>query len=266
MSGLDAAFAGVAGRSLPGVIPYVTAGFPRLDDTPSLLLAAERAGCIAAEVGVPFSDPIADGPTIQSTGTRALALGMTPQLAIEQISLARAAGVTIPLAIMVYVNLVMARGIDAFVGAVASAGADALIIPDLPAGESAECGVAAGRHGLALIPMVAPTTSDARIADACAHARGFIYCVGVTGITGARQSVSPDALSLLDRVRAVSPLPRALGFGISRHQHLQELAGHTEAVVVGSALLEAIDAGAADPAGAAERFLTQLAGHVGASR
>ena len=254
------AFARRDPRGLPGLVPYVTAGFPNLGDTVALLQAAERAGCLAAEVGLPFSDPLADGPTIQRTSQKALENGMTVNLALEQVAQARAAGVELPLALMTYVNPVLSYGLERFAADAARAGADALIVPDTPLEEAGQLRAAADSSGLALILLVAPTTPDARLAAACAHASGFVYCVSVTGTTGARTEIAEEAMDLLSRVRRVTDLPRALGFGLSTHAHLEALRGHAEAAVVGSALLTAVGADAADPSGAAERFLRGMLG------
>jgi tryptophan synthase alpha chain len=249
------AFARRDPAGLPGLIPYVTAGYPHRDDTASLLAAAERAGCLAAEVGLPFSDPLADGPTIQRTSQRALENGMSANLALEQVAAARGSGVALPLALMTYVNPVMSYGLERFTRDAAAAGADALIVPDLPLEEAGQLRAAADSAGLALILLVAPTTPDVRLATACAHATGFVYCVSVTGTTGARTEIAEEAMDLLTRVRRVTDLPRALGFGLSRHDHLVALRGHAEAAVVGSALMNALGESGVDPAGAAERFL-----------
>ena len=251
----DAAFASREPGGLPGLIPYFTAGFPRLDDTPALLCAAERAGCVAIEVGIPFSDPLADGPTIQRAGVQALRNGMTVHLAVEQIAEARRLGLTIPLAPMSYINPILAYGVEAFVRDVRAAGADGLIIVDLPAEEAA--GIRAIAHGadLALIPLVAPTTPRQRLERVLAGAAGFVYCVSVTGVTGARDDIAPEALRLLEDVRSITPVPRALGFGLHRHEHLVRLRGHAEAAAVGSALISAIAAEPDDPVEAASRFL-----------
>ena len=247
----------------PGVIPYLTAGFPERDDTVSLLLACQRAGSLAVEVGIPFSDPLADGPTIQRSGWRALERGMTPRLALTHVARARAAGLTLPVAVMTYINPVLAMGAEAFATACAAQGVDGVIVPDLPADEAGILASALGEHGLCHIPLVAPTTPTERVARVAATARGFVYCVGVTGTTGARESVTPEALDLLDRVRSVSRLPRALGFGISRAGHLDALAGRCEAVVVGSALLDAIQGAAGrDPSGVVESFVRGLLGET----
>jgi tryptophan synthase alpha chain len=256
----EEAFSAHANTVLPGLIPYFTAGFPRLDDTPELLLAAQDAGCVAAEIGIPFSDPLADGPTIQRSGARALANGMRPGLALGQIATARARGVSIPLAPMTYLNPVLAYGIDRFMRDAVEAGADGVIVPDLPFGEAHAVHGAAHAAGLALIPLVAPTTTPARLESICASAAGFVYCVSVTGVTGSRDTIAPAALDLLGAVRALTSLPRALGFGLSRHEHLVTLAGVAEAAVVGSALIDALSGDALDPAAAAARFLRGMLG------
>lgn len=255
---LAAAFAVRDRSEPPGLVPYVTAGFPRRDDTASLLRAAERAGCLAAEVGIPFSDPLADGPTIQATSHQALVNGMTVPRALEQLAGARAAGLRLPVALMTYVNPVLGYGLVRFCTDAAAAGAEAIIVPDLPVDEADELEAAARAAGLALIFLVAPTTTEARLRLACSRATGFVYCVGVTGTTGARAQISEEAVTLLRRVQQATNVPRALGFGLSRPEHLLALRGHCEAAVVGSALLDAIAGRPDDAPGVAERFLGWL--------
>lgn len=252
---LTAALRTAGEDGLPALIPYVTAGFPRRDDTVEVLRAAQDAGCAAAEIGIPFSDPLADGPTIQRAGLQALRNGMTTHLAIEQVATARGAGVTMPLVFMTYLNPVLSHGLDSFCADAAAAGVDGIIVPDLPADEAAEVRARTHAHGLALIPLVAPTTPDERIARACRDATGFIYCVGVVGTTGARREIAAEAFELLDRVGAATRLPRAIGFGLSRHEHLVALRGRCEAVVVGSALLDAMSGEPDHGARAATAFL-----------
>ena len=251
----DAAFATRPAGAPPGLMPYFTAGFPTVDALPDLLRAAEDSGCLAAEVGIPFSDPLADGPTIQRAGTHALRNGMTLRLAIEQTAEARARSVTLPLALMTYVNPVLAYGVEHFMRDAHEAGADGLIVPDLPSEEARDVRAAASDAGLALIPLVAPTTTTERRSVICASAAGFVYCVGVTGVTGARDRLDPAALELLDAVRELTPLPRALGFGLRTHEHLERLRGHAEAAIVGSALIAALEESTDEPAGATRRFL-----------
>lgn len=256
----DAAFAARAGDALPGLMPYFTAGYPRLESMAALLMTAQRVGCLGAEVGIPFSDPLADGPTIQRTGQIAITNGMTLARALAQIREARQAGLTMPLTVMTYINPVLTFGIAAFAGEAASAGVDGVIIPDLPLDEAAD--VRAGLHGcgIALIPLVAPTTTPQRLARICSSASGFVYCVGVTGVTGARREIASDAMALLASVRTLTPLPRVLGFGLSTHAHLEALRGHAEAAAVGSALLDAIPVDVEDAEAAAERFLRAMLG------
>jgi tryptophan synthase alpha chain len=254
----DAAFAARAKDAPPGLIPYFTAGYPALDSLGALLRCAQDSGCIAAEVGIPFSDPLADGPTIQRTGQVALAHGMTLSTALDQVRDARAAGVTIPLAVMTYVNPVLSFGVEEFARASASAGVDGVILPDLPLDEAADVRSAMHAAGVAVIPLVAPTTTAERLERICSTAAGFVYCVGVTGVTGARRDIAGDAIALLDSVRRLTPTPRALGFGLSTPEHLTTLRGHAEAAVVGSALLAAIGAEPADAVAAAGRFLRAM--------
>jgi tryptophan synthase alpha chain len=256
----DAAFAARSADSLPGLIPYFTAGYPRLDSTAALLMTAQRVGCLAAEVGIPFSDPLADGPTIQRAGQVAIANGMTLTRALSQVRAARRSGLSIPLAVMTYINPVLTFGVATFADEAASAGVDGLIIPDLPLDEAADVRAAMLARGIALIPLVAPTTTPERLARICSSATGFVYCIGVTGVTGARREIADNAISLLESVRAVTPLPRALGFGLSTNAHLAALRGHAEGAVVGSALLDSIAADTENAEVAAERFLRSMMG------
>lgn len=256
----DAAFGARPETSPPGLIPYFTAGYPQRESMAGLLLVAQHAGCIAAEVGIPFSDPLADGPTIQRTGQIAIGNGMTLALAVEQIRGAREHGVTIPIALMTYVNPVLSFGVDRFARAAADVGVDGVIFPDLPLDEAADMRASMHAANVAVIPLVAPTTTPERLARICSTAAGFVYCVGVTGVTGARRDIADDALRLLDAVRLLTPVPRALGFGLSTHEHLMALRGHAEAGVVGSALLDSIAAAENDADACAERFLRAMNG------
>ena len=252
------AFGARPAGALPGVMPYFTAGFPTLESTVPLLLVAQETGCLGAEVGIPFSDPLADGPTIQRSGTRALANGMTLHRAVQQIADARAAGVTMPLAPMTYVNPILAYGAERFLTDVRDAGADGLIVPDLPDDEAGDLRDLAHERGLALIPLVAPTTTGERLAHITAHASGFVYCVSVAGVTGARAAIASEALDLLDRVRGATALPRVLGFGLRSHEHLEQLRGRADAAAVGSAVIDALEAEPDDAPGAAARFLRSM--------
>lgn len=252
---LRAALTATGVDALPALIPYVMAGFPRRGDTVGALRAVQDAGGAAAEIGIPFSDPLADGPSIQRAGWAALRNGMSLTLAIEQAATARASGVTMPLTLMSYVNPVLSLGLERFCADAAAAGVDGVILPDLPGDEAADIFAATQAHGLALVPLVAPTTPAERIGRACAHAAGFVYCVSVTGTTGVRGRIADEAFDLLERVRRQTPLPRALGFGLARHEHLEQLRGRCEAAAVGSALIDAMAAQPDDGPGAAARFI-----------
>ncbi|MHB8489655.1 MAG: tryptophan synthase subunit alpha [Candidatus Dormibacteria bacterium] len=260
----NAAFAARGDDALPGLIPYFTAGYPSFDSLGELLQCAQRTGCIAAEVGIPFSDPLADGPTIQRTGQVALRHGMTLGAALAQVREARVRGVTIPLAVMTYVNPVLSFGVEDFAREASAAGVDGVILPDLPLDEAAGMRGAMHTAGVAMIPLVAPTTTPDRLERVCATAAGFVYCVGVTGVTGARSTIGDDAMAVLDSVRRLTSLPRALGFGLSTHAHLTALRGHTEAAVVGSALLDSIGLHPEHAAAGAERFLNTMIGNEAA--
>jgi len=260
----SSAFAARADAALPGLIPYFTAGYPHHDSLAELLLSAQRTGCLAAEVGIPFSDPLADGPTIQRTGQIALGNGMTPASALAQAHDARARGLTIPLAVMTYVNPVLSFGLDEFARAAAAAGVDGVILPDLPLDEADDVRRAMHGAGVVVIPLVAPTTTAERLARICSTAAGFVYCVGVIGVTGARRSIADEAIGLLDSVRQLTPLPRALGFGLSTHEHVMAIRGHAEAAVVGSALLDRIGMDPETSVAAAEGFLNAMTGEQAA--
>jgi tryptophan synthase alpha subunit len=180
--------------------------------------------------------------------------------ALAAVATARDLGLRLPVALMTYVNPVLAFGLERFCIEAAAAGAEAVIVPDLPDDEAAQLREAADAAGLALILLVAPTTTGVRLEAACRRATGFVYCVSVTGTTGARTHISQEAMDLLMRVRDVTTLPRALGFGLSRHEHLRALRGRAEAAVVGAALLDRVGASPEAPVAATERFLGEMLG------
>jgi len=245
-----------AGRRL-GLIAYLTVGYPRLDSTPSLVEAATRSGADAIELGIPFSDPLADGRTIQAASQAALKSGVTVARALETATAARSK-TDVPLLFMTYLNPILAFGLDRFCRAAAKAGIDGLIVPDLPAAESDDLRRAADACELDLVFFVAPTSSNAGIAAACRAATGFIYCIAVTGVTGARAQLDSGVLPLIAMVREQTSLPVVVGFGISRPEHLQALEGHADGVIVASSLLEAIAQAPDDPVGQVGHFLTAL--------
>jgi tryptophan synthase alpha chain len=239
------------------LIAYLTVGYPTLEATPSLVEAAAESGADAIELGIPFSDPLADGPTIQAASQVALRGGVSVARALEAARATRHR-TEVPLLFMTYLNPILSYGLERFCRAAAAAGIDGLIVPDLPATESAELRTAADGAGIDLVFFVAPTSHEAGIEAACKAATGFIYCIAVTGVTGARAQLDPSVLSLIRNVRRHTSLPVVVGFGISRPEHLAALEGQADGVIVASALLDAIRNEPKDAEGQIRRFLTGL--------
>jgi tryptophan synthase alpha chain len=239
------------------LIAYLTVGYPRLDVTPSLVEAAAQSGADAIELGIPFSDPLADGRTIQAASHVALTGGMTVKRALEAAAAARKK-TDVPLLFMTYLNPILAFGLDGFCRAASAAGVDGLIVPDLPPTESAELRRAADDSNLDLVFFVAPTSSEAGIEAACRAATGFVYCIAVTGVTGARAHLDEGVLPLIASVRRHTTLPVVVGFGISKPEHLAALDGKADGVIVASALLDAIGKAPDDPATQVRHFLREL--------
>jgi tryptophan synthase alpha chain len=221
--------------------PFVTVGFPDVETSEALAEAVLDAGGDLLELGVPFSDPLADGPVIQMTSFRALQNGVTVHTALEVLRRLREKGVTSPLIFMGYLNPYLRYGFEQFVKDAASAGLDGLIVPDLSVEEAGPFKTICEKHGLYLIPLLAPTSTDQRIERACKEARGFIYCVSLTGVTGAKDELAQGVADLINRIRRYTDLPILVGFGVSRREHVEEIGRFAEGAAVGSALLSAVD-------------------------
>ena len=230
---LRAAFSG--GRV--ALMPYLTAGFPTLEGAREVGEAYVAAGADVIEIGVPFSDPLADGPTIQDTTTRALENGADLEYCLE---LASGLADRVPVVFLVYYNVIFARGIEGFLEAAAGAGVSGLVIPDLPVDEAVDFREMAAERGVAICPLAAPTTDDARLDRIAEAASGFVYCVSVAGVTGAREKLPPGAVELLRRVRARASAPVALGFGISSAEAAVEAASEADGVIIGSKLMQIV--------------------------
>ena len=231
--------------STPALAIYLMAD----TDTVELARAAVAAGATAIEVGIPYSDPLADGPTIQRAANRSLAAGMTTRKALEVIAEIRA-DVDVPIVPMTYASPVMALGEAEFCRAAAAAGADGLIVPDIPSDEAGPLSQACREHGLDLVPLLAPTSSDQRIELACRNAGGFVYLVSVVGTTGAREQLGDRVAGLIQRTRAHTALPLLVGFGISTPAHAQAaLAAGADGVVIGSRAIDVAEQGGADALG-----------------
>src|SRR2546428_9073511 len=218
------------------LVLYLTAGFPNRDVSLDALRRVAAAGADFIEVGVPFSDPLADGPTIQRTTQTALEQGMNVS---RVLALVREAALAVPVIIMAYLNPVMAFGIDRFVAEAPAAGVAGVLLTDLPAGADSKIEAAVTRSALALIRLVAPTTDDERLAAAVNNASGFIYLISRLGVTGAREAVPPDLEAQVARIRAVTKLPIAVGFGIGSPSQAPTPSPHPHAVGLGKRLPDA---------------------------
>jgi tryptophan synthase alpha chain len=247
---IAAAFSG-HGRTA-ALMPYLMGGYPDTAASIECGLAAADAGADLIELGVPFSDPLADGPVIHSAGTEALRNGVHLP---DVLGVAREISAQVPVVLMVYVNPVLARGAERFTDEAAQAGASGLIVPDLPYDEADGVRTACDAAGLALVPLVAPTTSAERVAEIGRDARGFVYTVSLAGITGERDELPSELAETVARVRASAEVPVAVGFGISTAEHARRVAGLADGVIVGSRIVRAAGEGGAEAVGAVVREL-----------
>ena len=237
---IDASLQKLRAAGRQALAPFATIGFPDVDTSIDLVEGIAEAGGDMVEMGVPFSDPIAEGPTIQMTSQVALEHGVSVGVCLDAVRTLRKRGVTVPLVLMGYYNPFLRYGTERFIGDAVDSGADGLIVPDLPWEESGHLRGLCDEHGLYLIPLLAPTSTDDRIAKACKDARGFIYCVSLTGVTGARDNLSSAAAELVPRIRRHTDLPVLVGFGVSKRSHVEEIGRYADGAMVGSAMLRAI--------------------------
>jgi tryptophan synthase alpha chain len=228
---------GAAARG-PALVAYLTAGFPRRERFREHLAAVAQAADVV-EVGVPFTDPMADGVTIQRASLAALAQGVSLKWILAEI--AAAGALPAPVLLMSYLNPLLAFGVARLAGAAAEAGVSGFIVPDLPLDESSELRAALDAREIALVQMVTPVTEGERLKQLCAGSQGFVYAVTMTGTTGRNVAVPDSVLGYLDRVRASTTLPVCAGFGIRSREQVERLAGHVDGVVVGSALVEVME-------------------------
>lgn len=222
-------------------MPFWTIGYPDYDTSLAVIEALVASGADALELGVPFSDPLADGPTIQHASQVSLQNGTRLADCIAAVKTLRARGVTIPLVLMGYVNPVIAYGMERYAHDAAAAGASGFIVADLPMEEAGEMAGYCATNGLALIPLLAPTSTPERIRQVVAEVRGFVYLVSVTGVTGARDALPVDLTDYVRRVRSLTTLPLAIGFGISQPEQVKTIAALADGVVVASALIRLME-------------------------
>jgi tryptophan synthase alpha chain len=245
------------------LMPYVMGGFPTLEESTRIGLACVQGGADVIELGMPYSDPLADGPVIHAAGTQALAAGANVAGVLE---VARALADSVPVVLMCYANMVFAPGVDAFLERLQRSGACGLIVPDLPHGEAPEVLAGCDARGLALVPLVAPTTTPERMAAIGADARGFLYTVSVLGTTGERRALGGDLPDILARAKASTSVPVAIGFGISTpEQALEAAEAGADGVIVGTRLVRAAGE-STDPAAAVGSVVGELAAGLGPAR
>ena len=256
-------FARLKAASQTGLVAYLPVGYPTLQETPALVSAVIEGGASIVELGVPFSDPLADGATIQRATAQALGQGVRLADCLEVAARTRDRHPGVPLVFMGYYNTFLSYGLESFCDDAAQAGADGAIVVDLPPEEAdafRDCSAAAG---LDLIFLLAPTSTEARIKKVASVAQGFIYCVSVSGVTGARAALPEYLPAFIAGVRAQTQLPLAIGFGVSLPEHVQAIGRFAEAAVVGSALVDVIDR--SQPGERASGLRAFVAGLVGVS-
>ncbi|WP_227936198.1 tryptophan synthase subunit alpha [Alkalihalobacillus deserti] len=225
----------------PLFIPFITAGDPTADVTIDLALCLQEAGASILELGIPYSDPLADGPTIQAASKRALQGGMSLERALNLVPVMRERGLTIPVIIFTYFNPLLQFGEERFANLATELGIDGLLVPDLPYEESDYLSNLCDENNLSLISLVAPTSKQ-RMIKIAERAKGFLYCVSSLGVTGARNELDPRVYDFLKTVREASHIPTAVGFGISSAEQVKAMRDHADGVVVGSALVTEIAA------------------------
>lgn len=237
---IDAVFAALKAGRQKAMIAFITAGHPTLDSTPRLAAALEREGVDILEVGVPFSDPLADGPVIQASSLTALRNGVTVRKVLAMVREARRS-VRLPILLMSYANPILRYGIARFASDAARAGVDGVILPDVPPDEGAEIDRALAREGLHTVYLLAPTSSLERERMVLKRSRGFVYYVSLTGVTGSRSKDTSDAVAAhVKRARAAGELPVCVGFGVSTPQAARKFCAFSDGVIVGSALVRAL--------------------------
>jgi tryptophan synthase alpha chain len=246
----------LAGSKRKALIPYLTVGYPNIEATLELVPALVSGGCDMVELGIPFSDPLADGATIQRASYRALQQGVTPQLCLEVARKLRQR-VDVPLLFMSYYNPLFHYGMDPFCYACADAGVDGLIVPDLPPEEGTGLEELTQQYQLDLVYLVSPTTEEERLGFIAARSRGFIYLVSLKGVTGARHALPQDIESLVSRLRERTAKPICVGFGISTPEQAGRVARLADGVIVGSRILDLVDS-SEHPAQATASFVRQL--------
>jgi tryptophan synthase alpha chain len=241
MSRIGAKFAEIRAQGRIGLVVFLPVGFPDMDSTLALVPALAAAGADVVELGIPFSDPLADGATIQRASFQALQQGVTLERCLETCQRLRESSSDVPLVLMGYYNPILSYGVERFGLRCASAGVDGVIVADLPPEEANPLHEACLANEIDLIFLLAPTSTAERIERVCQMTSGFVYCVSLTGVTGARRELAPGLKAFVSRVRERTHLPIAVGFGISKREHIEAIGSYADAAVIGGALIDLID-------------------------
>ncbi len=249
---IEETFARLKAEGRTGFVAFLTVGYPDVEATLRIVPALIEGGADVIELGVPFSDPLADGPKIQKASFHALEQGVTVETCLDVVRRLREGGVEAPIVPMGYYNPLLAYGLARFTKDAAAAGVDGLIVVDLPPEESDEMLAACEAAGLRLVYLVSPTSTEERIREVARRASGFVYCVSVTGVTGERDEIAPGLAEFVGRVRNATNLPIAVGFGISQPRHFEAVARIADAAVIGSAIIDEI--ARSDPSEQSERL------------
>ncbi|MDD3224860.1 MAG: tryptophan synthase subunit alpha [Clostridium sp.] len=239
MNRIEMKFKELKEKNEKAMIPFITAGDPDFKTTEKLVYAMEESGADIIELGIPYSDPIADGPVIQTSSLRSLKNGTKISKIMDEVKKIRK-NTEIPLVYLVYYNCIFKYGMKKFIGDCKTAGVDGIIIPDLPIEEREDILKIADNYEVALIPLIAPTSKE-RIKKIVTHARGFVYCVSTTGVTGTRSSINTNMEEYMDTVSKYSKIPKAIGFGISNAKMAEELKKYCDGIIIGSAIVKKVD-------------------------
>ncbi len=256
---IDTVFKQLKDNKRSALMPYLMAGYPGIETSLKLLISVSKAGADLIEFGIPYSDPLADGPTIQAASEAALMTGINTDIAFDLVKKAREE-IETPIAVMTYYNAIYRYGLERFARNAAESGVDGVICPDLPPEEAAPWSEAAVQYGLANITFASPTSTGERLKKVADAARGFIYCVSLTGVTGARTNLPSNLTDFIGRVRKVTDKPLAVGFGISQPEQAKQVAGIADGVIIGSALVSLIGADLETCTEAAAAYISKIRG------
>ncbi|MGB5837360.1 MAG: tryptophan synthase subunit alpha [Albidovulum sp.] len=243
MTRIEKKFAALKGEGKKAFVAYIMAGDPDLETSQALMMGLPAAGVDVIELGMPFTDPMADGPTIQLAGQRALEAGQTLQKTLDMVAAFRKTDTTTPIVFMGYYNPIYSRGVDRFLADAHAAGVDGLIVVDLPPEEDAELCIPAQAAGLNFIRLATPTTDDKRLPKVLQNTSGFVYYVSITGITGAAAASAADVAPEVARIKASTDLPVIVGFGVRTPDTARDIAGVADGTVVGSAIVKMVEEG-----------------------